>query len=64
MNEFDIEDFGAELTNAKQLLDLGIESPTLKKQLFKKIALKYFCDSRQEIKNQIAQEIDSSLGGL
>lgn len=64
MNEFDIEDFGAELANAKQLLELGIESPTLKKQLFKKIALKYFCDSRQEIKNQIAQEIDSSLSGL
>jgi hypothetical protein len=63
MNEFDIEDFGAELANAKQLLELGIESPTLKRQLFKKIALKYFCDSRQEIKNQIAQEIDNSLGG-
>lgn len=63
MNEFDIDDFGAELMNAKQLLELGIESPTLKKQLFKKIALKYFCDSRQEIKNQIAQEIENSLGG-
>ena len=64
LNEFDIEDFGAELANAKQLLDLGIESPTLKRQLFKKIALKYFSDSRQEIKNQIAQEIDSSLGAI
>ena len=61
LNEFDIEDFGVELANAKQLLELGIESQTLKRQLFKKIALKYFCDSRQEIKNMIADEIDASL---
>ncbi len=61
LNEFDIEDFGVELANAKQLLELGIASPTLKRQLFKKIALKYFCDSRQEIKNMIADEIDASL---
>ena len=61
LNEFDIEDFGVELANAKQLLELGIGSQTLKRQLFKRIALKYFCDSRQEIKNKIADEIDASL---
>ena len=61
LDEFDIGDFGAELDDAKKLLDLGIGSETLKKQLFKKLALKYFCDARQEIKTQIAAEIDASF---
>jgi len=61
MDEFDIGDFGTELDDAKRLLDLGIESTTLRKQLFKRLALKYFCDIRQEIKNQIVAEIDESL---
>jgi hypothetical protein len=58
LDEFDIGDFSTELDDARKLLDLGIESPTLKKQLFKKLALKYFCDVRQEIKNRIVAEID------
>jgi len=58
MDEFDIGDFGNELDDAKKLLGLGIGSETLKKQLFKKLAFKYFCDARQEVKNQIANEID------
>jgi hypothetical protein len=58
LDEFDIGDFGNELDDAKKLLELGIGSPTLKKQLFKKLAFKYFCDARQEVKNQIASEID------
>lgn len=58
LDDFDIGDFGAELDDAKKLLELGIQSPTLRKQLFKKIALKYFCDSSQALKNQIASEID------
>jgi hypothetical protein len=61
LDEFDIEDFGGELDDAKKLLDLGIGSETLKKQLFKKLALKYFSDARQDIKTQIAAEIDSSF---
>ena len=67
LDEFDIGDFTVELNDAKGLLDLGIESETLKKQLFKKLALKYFCDMRQSVKNQIAEEIDrsfeSNIGG-
>ena len=59
LDEFDIGDFGNELDDAKKLLDLGIGSETLKKQLFKKIALKYFCDARQDIKTQIANEIET-----
>jgi hypothetical protein len=58
LDEFDIEDLGSELDDAKKLLDLGIQSETLKKQIFKKLAAKYLCDSRQEIKNRVAEEID------
>jgi hypothetical protein len=60
MDEFDIGDFGVELDDAKKLLDLGIGSDTLKKQVFKKLAFKYLCDARQEIKNRVAEEIDSA----
>ena len=58
MDEFDIGDFGTELSDAQQLLNLGIKSPTLKKQMFRKLALKYLCDIRQEVKDQIGKEID------
>ena len=59
MDEFDIGDFGSDLDDAKKLLDLGIASETLKKQVFKKLAFKYLCDARQEIKNRVADEIDA-----
>lgn len=58
LDEFDINDFGNELDDAKKLLDLGIGSETLKRQVFKNLAFKYLCDARQEIKNQVAEEID------
>jgi hypothetical protein len=58
LDEFDIEDFSNELDDAKKLLELGIGSETLKKQVFKKLALKYLCDARPELKNQVAEEID------
>ncbi len=60
LDEFDIEDFSNELDDAKKLLELGIGSETLKKQVFKKLALKYLCDARQEIKNQVAEEIEKA----
>jgi hypothetical protein len=59
MDEFDIGDFSSDLDDAKKLLDLGIGSETLKKQVFKKLAFKYLCDARQEIKNRVADEIDA-----
>jgi len=59
LDEFDIADFSNELDDAKKLLSLGIESETLKKQVFKKLAFKFLSDVRQEIKTQIAQEIES-----
>jgi hypothetical protein len=58
MDEFDIGDFGNELDEARKLLDLGIASDTLKKQIFKRLAFKYLCDARQDIKNRVAEEID------
>ena len=58
LDEFDIDDLGTELDDAKKLLDLGIGSETLKKQVFKKLAFKYLSDARQEVKNQVAEEID------
>jgi hypothetical protein len=61
LDEFDITDFSTEANDAKSLMNLGIESPTLKRQVFKRVALKYLCDARQDIKNRIAEEIDASV---
>ena len=58
LDEFDIGDFSNELDDAKKLLDLGIASETLRKQVFKKLAMKYLCDARQQIKNRAVEEID------
>jgi hypothetical protein len=58
MDEFDINDLGTELGDATQLLALEIGSETLKKQVFKKLALKYLSDERQEVKNRVAEEIE------
>ncbi len=60
MDEFDIGDFGTELADAQSLLALGIDSPTLKKQVFKKVAFQFLCDVRQEVKDRIGREIDQA----
>jgi hypothetical protein len=60
LDEFDITDFSTEAADAKSLLALGIQSPTLTKQIQKRVAMKYLCDSRQEIKNRIAEEIEAA----
>ena len=49
-----ITNFAVEANDAKSLLALGIQSPTLTKQIQKRVALKYLCDVRQVIKNKIA----------
>ena len=61
LDEVDINDFGTELQQATNLLQLGIESPTLKRELFRRLAFKYLNDVRQETKDQIAREIDAQL---
>jgi hypothetical protein len=60
MDEFDIGDFGTELEDAQQLLSLGIDSPTLRKQVYKKLAFQFLCDVRQEVKDRVAREIDEA----
>jgi len=61
LDEFDIGDFSGELEDVRKLLELGIESQTLRKQVFKKLAAKYLCDVRQQVKDQIAREIEESF---
>jgi len=58
MDEFDIDDFSAELDDARKLLEMGVGSPTLRKQIFKRLAFQYLADARQELKNQVAEEIE------
>jgi hypothetical protein len=60
MDEFDITDFSTEAADAQSLLNMGIESPTLKRQIYKRVALKYLSDARQEIKSRISEEIDAA----
>ena len=63
LEEFDIGDFGAELADAERLLNLGVPSRTLRTQIFKKLAFKYLCDVRQDVKDRIAQEIEAGQPG-
>ncbi len=58
LDEVDIRDFGGELQDAKDLLQLGIESPTLKRQVYQRLATKYLDDASQEVKDQITHEIN------
>ena len=62
MDEFDIGDFATDLSDSEGFLRMGITSPTLKKQIFKKLAFKYLSDVRQQVKDQIAKEIDEQVG--
>ena len=61
LDELDIAGFGNELQQAASLLQLGIDSPTLKKEIFQRLAFKYLDDARQDIKDQIAREIEAQL---
>lgn len=60
LDDFDIQDFSSDLEDADRLLGLGIDSETLRKQVFKRLAFKYLCDVRQEVKDAIAREIDGA----
>jgi hypothetical protein len=63
LDEVDISDFTTELQQATSLLSLGINSTTLKKEIFQRLAFKYLNDARQETKDQIAREIEAQLPG-
>jgi len=60
LDEFDITSFGSEASDAQSLLNLNIGSPTLRKQVLKRVALKYLSDARQDIKNRVSEEIDAA----
>jgi len=60
MDEFDIADFESELSDAQTLLGLGVESATLKKEIFKRLSLKYLSDARQDVKDRIVEEIEGA----
>jgi len=59
MDEVDINEFGTDLDQASKLLQLNIQSPLLRQQIFQRLALKYLSDARQEVKDQIAREIEA-----
>lgn len=59
MDEVDINDFGTDLDQASKLLQLNIQSPSLRKQVFQRLALKYLNDARQDTKDRISQEIEA-----
>ncbi len=61
LDEVDIGDFATELKDARDLLQLGIESPTLKRQIYQRLATKYLNDARQETKDQITHEINAQF---
>ncbi len=61
LDEVDISNFANELSQATNLLALGIPSETFKKQVFERLALKYLSDVRQETKDQIVKEIESQM---
>jgi hypothetical protein len=61
LDELDIADFGTELQQAQNLLQMGIESPTLKRLIFQRLAFKYLSDVPQETKDKIAREIDAQI---
>jgi hypothetical protein len=60
LDEFDISDFAVEVDDAQKLLALGAESVTLRKEVQKKLALKYLADARQDVKDRIVAEIESA----
>ncbi|HWR50770.1 MAG TPA: hypothetical protein VN428_06665 [Bryobacteraceae bacterium] len=59
LDEFDIGDFSADVEDARKLLELGIPSETLKREVFKKLAHKYLCDVRQNTKDRVSEEIEN-----
>lgn len=62
LDEFEAADFAQEITEVSQLFALGLESKTFRQQVLKKLAMKFLGDVNEATKEQIAREIDHSLG--
>jgi hypothetical protein len=61
LDEFEVGEFQDELKEAESLFSLGLGSKTFRKQVFKKLALKYLADVNETTKERIAREIDDSI---
>ncbi len=61
LDEFEVGEFQQELAEAESLLSLGMESKTFRKQVFKKLALKFLADVNETTKERIAREIEESV---
>jgi hypothetical protein len=61
LDEFEVGEFRDELDEAEKLFGLGLKSRTFRKQVFKKLALKYLADVNETTKEHIAREIDVSV---
>lgn len=60
LDQFDIRDLSAELEDAARLNELVRASPTFRKELQKRLALKCLDDSEQALKDRIMREIENS----
>lgn len=60
LDQFDIAELSGELQDAKQLLQLVPDSPTFRKELQKRLALKALDDSEPALKNQVVREIEQA----
>jgi uncharacterized membrane protein len=60
LDQFDIGELSGELQDAQQLLLLVPNSPTFRKELQKRLALKALDDSEPALKNQIVREIEQA----
>ena len=61
LDEFDIGDFTNEIEDAQKLLGFGMQSDTLRRQVYRRLTHKYLCDVRQDIKDRISSEINEWL---
>jgi hypothetical protein len=64
MDEFDIAEFSTQIADAKELLSLNGVSCTLRKEVLKKLALKFLADARQDVKDKIVAEIEEGRDQL
>ena len=60
LDQFDIGELSGELQDAQQLLQIVPNSPTFRKELQKRLALKALDDSEPALKNQIVREIEQA----
>ncbi len=61
LDEFEVGEFRDELDEAQRLLSIGLSSKTFRKQVFKKLALKFLGDVNETAKERIAREIDVAV---